>query len=81
MSIDKKPAPAQADGSTMSFEDYAAAVGEAQWHNHDWRIGQTYFNVLQAVRPDLAEEVRATAFDPFYEASPVNFLHWLAERW
>ena len=31
-----------------------------------WRYGQTLFNVLYALYPTLAEQVRATRIDPFY---------------
>lgn len=31
-----------------------------------WRKGQTYFNVLTKLHPELAEEVRGSKIDPFY---------------
>lgn len=50
------------------------------------RIGQAFFNHLLMVRPDIAEEIRATDADPFYltEAKgPVwdNFVKHLEKRW
>lgn len=35
--------------------------------NGDKRLGQVYFNVLKDVRPDIAEHIRGTMFDPFYK--------------
>lgn len=31
------------------------------------RMGQCYFNALYAVEPELADEIRGTADDPFYD--------------
>jgi len=33
----------------------------------DIRYGQTLFNVLTKVRPDIAEELRGTKLDPFHK--------------
>lgn len=32
----------------------------------DIRLGQMYFNALQMVRPDIANQIRATRLDPFH---------------
>lgn len=32
----------------------------------DWRHGQTLFNALHSVDPDLANAIRGTDADPFY---------------
>jgi hypothetical protein len=32
-----------------------------------WRYGQTYFNVLSSVRPNVAEQLRNTLHDPFHK--------------
>lgn len=31
------------------------------------RYGQHYFNTLYAVRPDVADKIRATPLDPFFD--------------
>lgn len=47
-----------------------------------WRDGQTYFNVLYAGRPDLADAVRGTDLDPFHRDDRVPaFLRWVARNW
>lgn len=35
------------------------------------RLGQVYFNKLKKERPDIAEKIRGTLFDPFYN----DFVH------
>lgn len=32
-----------------------------------WRAGQGFFNALNLVRPDLADEIRGKDLDPFYD--------------
>lgn len=48
----------------------------AQWLEHasrtkaaipNLRWGQTLFNTLVDVRPDIAERIRGTSLDPFYD--------------
>lgn len=34
--------------------------------NREQRLGQVYFNVLLSIRPDIAEKMRGTMFDPFH---------------
>lgn len=47
--------------------------------SEQWRSGQTYFNVLYDIRPDLADLIRATELDPFHDDSRIGvFLAWLA---
>lgn len=47
-----------------------------------WRAGQYVFNVLHAVRPDLAEAVRGTALDPFHRDDRLPaLLDHLARAW
>jgi len=50
------------------------------------RIGQVLFNALYVVRPDLAEEIRATILDPFFADSwederIKNFLVFVENNW
>lgn len=46
------------------------------------RTGQKLFNLLCDYRPDLAEQIRATDNDPFYDDSKVvDCLVYLMENW
>lgn len=48
----------------------------------NWRMGQTAFNVLVNVRPDLSEQVRGTDLDPFYKDDRLlAFYQWVEENW
>jgi len=51
-----------------------------------YRYGQVMFNYLELVRPDLAEQVRATDMDPFYCESPKDpqfdrFIQFIETNW
>jgi hypothetical protein len=52
--------------ANVSYDDYleAVVIGSVQYKN--WRVGQTAFNVLAGMRPDIAEPVRGSTVDPFY---------------
>ena len=67
----------------MTFEEYCAQVGAVKAQYPSWRYGQTYFNVLAQVRPDLSEQVRGVVdLDPFYlDANLPEFLHYVFPRW
>lgn len=42
-------------------------------HNeYNWRLGQAYFNVLNTYYPKIAEQIRATEFDCFYDDSKIE---------
>lgn len=46
------------------------------------RTGQNAFNVLAYNRPDLADKVRCSEFDPFYQDEHlVDFARFLNENW
>ncbi len=51
---------------SISINDYWHEVIHAKAKNPNWRFGQTAFNVLYQVRPDLSERVRGTDIDPFH---------------
>lgn len=58
----------------------------AERSTHDtWRHGQTAFNVLYRLRPDLSEQVRATPLDPFHclddDPRIDRFYEWVATNW
>ena len=48
----------------------------------DWRVGQTVFNLLSVVRPDIAEMVRGSDYDPFYnDAKLALFYDFVMRHW
>ena len=45
-----------------------------------WRKGQAYFNYLYQLHPDVADEIRGTEYDPFYNDSRIEkFLNKISE--
>lgn len=50
-----------------------------------WRTGQSLFNALYHIRPDLADRLRGGPLDPFYRDNDVeaisNTLTWLEQHW
>ena len=45
-----------------------------------WRKGQAYFNYLYQLHPDVANEIRETEYDPFYNDSQIEkFLNKISE--
>lgn len=81
----------------MTFEEfvaYAAAVFAApkgpiitdpqgnKRNSHDIRWGQCFFNLLYEVRPDLSEQIRGSALDPFHvDAKMAETLKWCEQNW
>jgi hypothetical protein len=66
----------------MTFQEYVMAAAEAILNSSLQRAGQAYFNLLNEVRPDLAEYVRGTLYDPFYRDARIpEFLAFIASRW
>jgi hypothetical protein len=65
-------------------DEYLKEVRHCQEHS-GWRVGQCAFNVLVAMHPEVAEQVRGTSLDPFYSTSTkderyVNFMDFVAEN-
>lgn len=56
------------DWKTAPIGKFWWLVGYIQAQHPEWRRGQTEFNVLETVRPELANLIRATGIDPFYIA-------------
>lgn len=51
-----------------------------EWHPL-WRQGQRLFNALHDTNATLANEVRGTDIDPFYDDSRcIDFYAWLTEQ-
>ncbi len=66
----------------MTLARYLQIVATVQERTPDWRLGQTYFNVLSEARPVLAEKVRSTPLDPFYQDARIGeFLTFITEGW
>jgi hypothetical protein len=68
----------------IRFEDYMAAFGRAwgQGHVAGLRLGQAAFNVLHEMRPDLANEIRDSTLDAFYnDGALADFFMWVAANW
>ena len=50
--------------------------------NNGWRLGQAMFNHLYSKRPDLADRIRDTELDPFYDDSLCPATEkWIWENW
>jgi hypothetical protein len=66
----------------VTFDKYTEIVAWTDSSRPDWRLGQTYFNVLHQVRPHLAEQVRATDLDPFHTDDRIPaFLAFVESNW
>ena len=66
----------------MTYTEFLSAVRTLRAGNPDWRQGQTYFNALHRVRPDLAEKVRGSELDPFHSDDRIpGFLTFVSNRW
>jgi hypothetical protein len=67
-------------GST--FYNYLVGVGRTMEQHPEWRTGQAYFNELVRHHPKLAETVRGTDIDPFYNDAIIpEFLDNIAKQW
>lgn len=73
---------------TVAYDDYLEAVVIASSQYSNWRVGQTAYNVLCTMRPELAEQIRGTGIDPFYaDRLPhahdkiATFLAHVREQW
>jgi hypothetical protein len=65
-----------------TLDEFYAYVDQLMEQHPEWRAGQTLFNALYLVRPDLSEQIRTTELDPFHVSSRIAaFNSWLAEHW
>jgi hypothetical protein len=68
----------------MEYADFLRLVAST-WP-HDLRYGQHWFNVLYCVRPNIANDIRATPLDPFHrdgvseETQEYVRTHWTTEQ-
>lgn len=70
----------------LSYNDFLAEASiryERLRAIEPWiRYGQVYFNLLRAVRPHAAEELRGSALDPYYKNHVGLEVHEFVElRW
>lgn len=53
----------------MSYDEFTERLNRL-WENEiiqiSQRFGQLFFNLLNEVRPDIADKIRATDLDPFF---------------
>jgi len=50
----------------MTFNEFLIYVYKRHLDTPSWRYGQTVFNCLCDINPELAENIRGGAWDPFY---------------
>ena len=59
----------------MTLEDFdkiEQLADEAMKEHPEWRKGQAFFNVLYTLFPDVANEIRGSSVDMFYDSSKIN---------
>ena len=65
-----------------NFTAYLDACTLVQRKHPEWRWGQTLFNVLYEMRPDLSEMYRGEQLDPFYNDRIIDaFLESVEANW
>jgi hypothetical protein len=75
-----RTAPNRSRGRMTTFAQYQEAVELAMRERHGLRKGQTFFNVLRELEPELADRLTGTADDPYYNDGKLpRFLLRVAE--
>jgi hypothetical protein len=65
-----------------TFSEFLSHVSHTYMKEYEWRFGQTCFNVLYELDEDLANCIRGTDIDPFYDDVKVpEFLKRLRDEW
>lgn len=67
-----------------SFEDFVSAVVHYRYNRapKNWRTGQVAFNLLAHVRPDIADMVRGSDYDPFHNDGNLSgFYDFVMRNW
>lgn len=67
-----------------TFKDFVihGADYANQMAYHKWRKGQSLFNLLVRIRPDLAEMIRGSDYDPFNRDERLpDFYDFLIRHW
>ena len=66
----------------MNYLEYLLYTSDLQVENNHWRKGQTLFNALYRVRPELADRYRGSDIDPFYRDDRIGeFLRAVERDW
>lgn len=67
----------------LTFEEYLRKVCSEKSKHPEWRLGQTYYNVLHEVRPDIAIDVNGVIWkDPYYNDQYIpRFLEYVESIW
>lgn len=72
------------DPKQATFNEFLSAAARTKTapSGSNMRYGQLFFNLLDWLRPHLADELRGTVDDPFYreEVGPET-LTWLEKVW
>jgi len=64
------------------IEEYKERVSYNFMANPKWRLGQTYFNTLYDMNPDLANHIRGSNIDPFHNDSLIeDFESYVKDHW
>lgn len=62
--------------SSIDFPALEARARELRRQNPNYRWGQALFNALYDINPELADHVRGTGADPFYDNSKINHFYY-----
>jgi hypothetical protein len=66
----------------MTYEEYLSRCLSRRLLSPTERLGQVYMNVLEDERPDLADQIRGSVRDPFYNDSfYFEFMKWVEANW
>jgi hypothetical protein len=69
-------------GEILEFHEFLTKSATEKELHPERRMGQTYFNVLFAFNPELADSVSGTSFDPYYEDDKIGaFLNHVCQEW
>lgn len=63
-----------------AINEYYSAVNAALNAHPEWRYGQTLFNVLHSLYPELSEQIRGADIDPFYKSDCDEFKDWIEAK-
>jgi len=53
----------------VTFNEFLIEVTKRTYKNRYERYGQALYNTLHDIRPEIAEKISGTEFDPFYMTS------------
>ena len=66
----------------MTIERFMSDIKIIYQENSAWRCGQVLFNYLYTVNPDLADKIRGTELDPFYNDARIrDCINFLKSEW